>query len=141
VTGALLQWAKALYDALIAEGIKPSLERFEDSRVVRALRVLDSWPFHQSFSLSELVKNTGVSQAQLNRLFITRLGLTPHQYFERRRLRHADRNVLLPYLSIKEVALDLGFRHVSNFSAWFKQSMGMNPNERRDTVPRPTSIM
>jgi len=141
VTGALLQWAKALYDALPSEGIKPSLERFEDSRVVRALLVLDVWPLHQAFSMDQLAKKTAISRVQLDRLFIAKLNMTPHQYFEKRRLRHADRNVLHPALSIKEVALDVGFSHVSSFSAWFKQNMGMNPNERRDTMPRPTSTV
>lgn len=132
VAAALLQWSRAMYDALTAEGIKPNVERFEDERVVRALQVLDGWPLHQAFSLGQLLQITGISRAQLDRLFTLKLGLTARQYFERRRLRHAERSVQRAEHSIKEVAFDVGFRHVSSFSAWFKQNTGVNPNVRRE---------
>jgi len=132
---AFLQWCKAMCHALVSEGIKPSLERFEDERVVRALRVLDGWPLHTTFSQSQLVQQSGISRAQLDRLFTAKLGQTAHQYFNRRRLRHAERSVQIPERSIKEVAFELGFHHVSNFSTWFKQKTGVNPNERRETAP------
>lgn len=134
VGGTLLQWSKALYQVFISEGIKPSLERFEDERVVRALRVLDAWPLHQAFSQRRLVEQAGLSRAQLDRLFSAKLGQTAHQYFNRRRLRHAERLIRLPDQPIKEVAFDVGFRHVSSFSAWFKQNTGVNPNVRRETA-------
>ena len=94
--------------------------------------MLDGWPLHRAFSQSELVQQAGVSRAQLDRLFTAKLGQTPHQYFDRRRLRHAERSLQLPDRPIKEVAFDLGFRHVSSFSAWFKQKTGVNPNARRE---------
>ena len=129
---ALLQWTKTLCHALTVEGITPGMERFEDERVARALRVLDGWPLHRAFSQSQLVGQAGVSRAQLDRLFTAKLGQTPHQYFDRRRLRHAERSLQLPDRPVKEVAFDLGFRHVSSFSAWFKQKTGVNPNARRE---------
>ncbi len=132
--GTLLQWSKALYEVLIAEGVKPSLERFEDDRLVRALRVLDAWPLHQAFSQSRLVEQASLSRAQLDRLFTAKLGQTAHQYFNRRRLSHAERLIRLPDQPIKEVAFDVGFRHVSSFSAWFKQNTGVNPNNRRESA-------
>jgi len=135
VQDVLLQWSKALYHAFTSEGAGPSLERFEDERVVRALRVLDGWPLHRAFSQRQLVEQVGVSRAQLDRLFTAKLGHTACQYFDRRRLRHAQRSVMLADHPIKEVAFDVGFRHVSSFSAWFKQNTGVNPNERRETLP------
>jgi AraC-like DNA-binding protein len=132
VQGSLVQWSKALYQALTSEGIKPGMERFEDERVVRALRALDNWPLHRAFSQSQLVEQVGLSRAQLDRLFAAKLGQTAHQYFNRRRLRHAERQVQIPDQPIKEVAFDVGFRHVSSFSAWFKQNTGVNPHERRE---------
>ncbi len=134
VGGALLQWSKTLYHAFTSEGIHPSLERFEDERLVRALRLLDHWPLHEAFSQRRLVEQTGISRAQLDRLFTLKLGQTAHQYFNRRRLRHAERLVRLKDQPIKEVAFDVGFRHVSSFSAWFKQNTGVKPNERRETA-------
>ena len=137
---SLLQWSKNLYHAFTAEGVKPSLERFADDRVARALRVLDGWPLHRTFSQSQLIEQAGISRAQLDRLFTANLGQTPHQYFDRRRLRNAERSVQLLNRPIKEVAFDLGFRHVSSFSAWFKQKTGANPSARRTNTPSSSAI-
>ncbi len=131
IGSALLKWSRAMARAFAQEEIAPSLERFEDERVVRALRVLDGWPLREAFSLGQLVEITGISRAQLDRLFRTKLGQTPHHYFDRRRLRHAERSIQRPDQPIKEVAFDVGFRHVSSFSAWFKQNTGVNPNVHR----------
>ena len=126
---ALFHWSKALYHAFISEGVSPSLERFEDERVARILRVLDGWPLHMTFSQKQLVQQVGISRAQLDRLLTAKLGQTAHHYFDRRRLHYAERK--LATQPTKEVAFDLGFRHVSSFSAWFKRKTGANPNERR----------
>ena len=127
----LLQWTNALYQAFASEGLKPSLERFEDKRVAQALRVLDSWPLDVPFSLDQLQQKVGVSRTQLDQLFTRKLGVTAHQYFDRKRLIHAERMLRLPDRRIKEIAMELGFHHVSNFSAWFKEKTDVSPNVRK----------
>jgi AraC-like DNA-binding protein len=125
---ALLAWSRALYRAHEAGGIGLNLERFQDERVVRALRVLDGWPLQRAFAMKSFMRATGSSRAQLDRLFTLGLGQTSRQYFDRRRLRHAERNLALPDRSIKEVSFAVGFQHVSSFSAWFKRNTGVYPN-------------
>ena len=56
------------------------------------------------------------------------LGVTPHQYLVRARLRHAARLLADDTRSITDVALDVGFRDLSNFVRTFHRAAGVSPS-------------
>jgi AraC-like DNA-binding protein len=60
-------------------------------------------------------------------LFSNVLGVTPHQYLVRSRLRHAAR--LLPDRdrAITDIAYDVGFGDLSNFVRTFHRAAGVSP--------------
>ena|SRR5437870_6010685 len=60
-------------------------------------------------------------------LFSRVLGVTPHQYLVRSRLRHAARLLADDARSITDVAFDVGFGDLSNFARTFHRAAGVSP--------------
>jgi AraC family transcriptional regulator len=69
----------------------------------------------------------GLSPFHFLRLFAGALGVTPHQYLIRSRLRHAVRLLAQDDQSITDIALDVGFRDLSNFVRTFSRAAGVSP--------------
>ena len=61
------------------------------------------------------------------RLFSGVLGVTPHQYLVRSRLRHAARRLADDGGSITDIAYDVGFGDLSNFVRTFHRAAGVSP--------------
>jgi AraC-like DNA-binding protein len=65
------------------------------------------------------------------RVFASVLGVTPHQYLVRSRLRHAAGLLADEGRSITDVALDVGFADLSNFVRTFHRAAGVSPRAFR----------
>jgi AraC-like DNA-binding protein len=87
---------------------------------------------HRQINLDDAAGQVGVSPFHFLRLFASVLGVTPHQYLLRSRLRHAAR--LLPdrERSITDVAYDVGFADLSNFVRTFHRAAGVSPRRFRE---------
>jgi AraC-like DNA-binding protein len=55
------------------------------------------------------------------------LGVSPHQYLVRSRLRHAARRLADDHGSITDIAFDVGFGDLSNFVRTFHRAAGVSP--------------
>jgi AraC-like DNA-binding protein len=55
------------------------------------------------------------------------IGVTPHQYLVRSRLRHAARRLADEESSITDIAFDVGFGDLSNFVRTFHRAAGVSP--------------
>ena len=62
------------------------------------------------------------------------LGVTPHQYLVRSRLRHAARLLADDARSITDVAFDVGFGDLSNFVRTFHRAAGVSPRRFRQAA-------
>jgi len=69
----------------------------------------------------------GLSPFHFLRVFSGVLGVTPHQYLVRARLRRAARLLADDTRSITDVALDVGFGDLSNFVRTFHRAAGVSP--------------
>jgi AraC-like DNA-binding protein len=69
----------------------------------------------------------GISPFHFLRLFSDVLGVTPHQYLVRSRLRHAARLLADEERSITDIAYDVGFGDLSNFVRTFHRAAGVSP--------------
>ncbi|HEY4729711.1 MAG TPA: AraC family transcriptional regulator, partial [Myxococcales bacterium] len=65
------------------------------------------------------------------RRFAKVLGVTPHQYLVRSRLRRAARLLAEGANSITDVAFDVGFGDLSNFVRTFHRAAGVSPGRFR----------
>jgi AraC-like DNA-binding protein len=77
--------------------------------------------------LEQAAAQTGLSPFHFLRLFSSVLGVTPHQYLVRSRLRHAARLLADDGISITDIAYDVGFGDLSNFVRTFHRAAGISP--------------
>jgi AraC family transcriptional regulator len=102
-------------------------------RAVEAALWIDAHA-HEEIDLSRSAREAGLSPFHFLRVFSRVLGVTPHQYLVRARLRHAARLLCDEDRSISDIALDVGFADLSNFIRTFRRAAGVTPNEFRGTA-------
>ena len=89
---------------------------------------------HRQVDLDDAASAAGISPFHFLRLFAGVLGVTPHQYLVRSRLRHAARLIAREDLPITEVAYDVGFGDLSNFVRTFHRAAGVSPRAFRQAA-------
>ena len=98
-------------------------ERTDDPRVRQAI-----WLMEQSLSspmpLSEVARNVNMSLRHLERRFREAIGMSPHDFSVRLRLRHAHWLTEHTRLQISQIALECGFSDGANFSRRFREVFG-----------------
>lgn len=113
---------------------KPPQARARDRRrAVEAALWLDAHS-HEPIDLDSTAREVGLSSFHFLRLFAAVLGVTPHQYLLRSRLRHAARLLADDARSITDVAFDVGFGDLSNFVRTFHRAAGVSPRRFRQAA-------
>ena len=87
---------------------------------------------HRQLDLEAAAAQAGISPFHFLRLFASVLGVTPHQYLVRSRLRHAARLLAGDGRSITDIAYDVGFGDLSNFVRTFHRAAGISPRKFRE---------
>lgn len=95
-------------------------------RAVEAALWLDA-NSHEDLDLDAAARQAGLSPFHFLRLFRQVLGVTPHQYLIRSRLRRAARLLAEEERSVTDIALDVGFADLSNFVRSFHRAAGVPP--------------
>ncbi|HET9447777.1 MAG TPA: AraC family transcriptional regulator [Steroidobacteraceae bacterium] len=91
---------------------------------------------HEPVDLARAARQAGVSPFHFLRLFARIVGVTPHQYLLRSRLRRAARALAADDRSVSDIALDVGFADLSNFVRTFHRAAGLSPRSFRQAVRR-----
>ena len=99
-------------------------------RAVEAALWIDANSHHQ-IDLDDAAEQAGLSTFHFLRLFSGVLGVTPHQYLVRSRLRHAARLLADDDIAVTDVAYDVGFGDLSNFVRTFHRAAGVSPTKFR----------
>jgi AraC family transcriptional regulator len=86
---------------------------------------------HEPIHLEHVAREAGLSAFHFLRLFARVLGVTPHQFLVRSRLRNAARLLTDKARSITDVAFEVGFGDLSNFVRTFQRAAGMSPSSFR----------
>jgi AraC-like DNA-binding protein len=86
---------------------------------------------HEPIALEGAAREAGLSAFHFLRLFRDVLGVTPHQYLVRSRLRRAARLLAEDERSVTDVAFDVGFGDLSNFVRTFHRAAGVSPRRFR----------
>jgi AraC-like DNA-binding protein len=127
----LCEWLSALSEVLEGRGIRHSGHFGIDERVRMAVDLIHARDLAEPLALETLAAALHISPNHLIRLFRKDLQATPHQFLDRLRIEHAQSRLRQPNTRIKEVAIDLGFKHLSHFSNWFKRHTGKTPQSAR----------
>lgn len=119
--------------AQVLTGRKPSALKVRAAdwrRAVESALWLDAYA-HRAIDLSTLAARAGQSPFHFLRLFGAVIGVSPHQYLVRARLRRAARLLADAERDVTDVALDVGFADLSNFIRTFRRAAGVSPGAFR----------
>jgi AraC family transcriptional regulator len=123
--------ASRFVDIVAGRARSSSRARARDrSRAVEAARWLDAHAAER-VDLASAARAVGLSPFHFLRVFADVLGVTPHQYLVRARLRRAARLLADDSRSITDVAFDVGFGDLSNFVRTFHRAAGVSPRSFR----------
>ena len=86
----------------------------------------------ENIDLEQAAAQAEISPFHFLRLFSSVLGVTPHQYLVRSRLRHAARLLADDEISVTDVAYEVGFADLSNFVRTFHRAAGVSPRRFRE---------
>src|SRR6202163_173574 len=87
---------------------------------------------HRPIDLEDAAGQADISPFHFLRLFANVLGVTPHQYLVRSRLRHGARLLADEDRSVTDIAYDVGFGDLSNFVRTFHRAAGVSPLKFRE---------
>jgi AraC-like DNA-binding protein len=82
---------------------------------------------HEPIDLGKMASPSGLSRFHFLRSFASTLGVTPHQYLVRCRLKRAAQLLAERERAITDVAFDCGFNDLSNFIRTFRRAAGVSP--------------
>lgn len=96
---------------------------------------------HEAIDLESAATEAGLSPFHFLRLFTRVLGVTPHQYLVRARLRRAARLLAEDERPITDVAYDVGFGDLSNFVRTFHRAAHLSPRDFRRLARKNSKIL
>jgi AraC-like DNA-binding protein len=126
---ALTFAARFLATVSDARETPPRVSPRDRRRAVEAALLLDERS-DEPVTLEDLAATLDLSPFHFLRIFRAVLGVTPHQYLVRTRLRQAAR-LLATDASITDIAYDVGFGDLSNFVRTFHRAAGVSPRAFR----------
>lgn len=88
----------------------------------------------EPIALANAAHQAGLTAFHFLRLFSRVLGVSPHQYLVRTRLRLAARMLALPGASVTHTAYAVGFGDLSNFIRTFTRAAGVSPRAFRSAA-------
>jgi AraC family transcriptional regulator len=109
---------------------RAALSARDRKRAVEAALFIDTHA-ERAISLADAARAVELSAFHFLRVFARALGVTPHQYLVRSRLRRAARLLADDQRPITDVALDVGFADLSNFVRTFHRAAGVSPRAFR----------
>jgi AraC-like DNA-binding protein len=119
--------AQRLVEVVSGKAKQPARVTARDRRrAVEAALWIDA-NSHREVELEDAARQAGVSPFHFLRLFSAVLGVTPHQYLLRSRLRHAARLLADDNKPVTDIAYDVGFGDLSNFVRTFHRAAGVSP--------------
>jgi len=128
----------ALSSGAAREPLRPGAR--DRKRAVDAALWLDA-NAHEPLDLERVARVAGVSAFHFLRLFAAVLGVTPHQYLVRARLRRAARLLADAERPITDIAYDVGFGDLSNFVRTFRRAAGVSPRGFRKAAKGERKIL
>ncbi|MFO1109506.1 MAG: AraC family transcriptional regulator [Bradyrhizobium sp.] len=112
---------------------KPAASLRDRRRAVESALWIDA-NSHKPIALDDAASQAGISPFHFLRLFSDVLGVTPHQYLVRSRLRHAARRLADDDSPVTDIAYDVGFGDLSNFVRTFHRVAGASPTQFRQAA-------
>lgn len=91
-----------------------------------ALELIEARLHDPELNLDELAKSCSISKVYLNKLFVRVVGMPPFRYITRARMERA-RYMLMEMCPVGEVARNVGYSDIYQFSRAYKKYYGVSP--------------
>jgi AraC-like DNA-binding protein len=105
------------------------LSKADIDRMMKVEGELTKDIFEPAPTISQLSKMVAISESKLKKDFKLIYGLPVYEYFQKIRMQAAKDKLLSGVHSVKEVALELGYSNLSNFTIAFKKEFGLLPSK------------
>lgn len=125
-----LMFAGRVGELIVGQARGREVSARDRRRAVEAANRIEA-SFADDIDLAILSKESGLSPFHFLRLFSAVIGVTPHQYMIRLRLREAAAMLAGDTRPVTDVALDSGFNDLSNFIRTFHRAAGLSPRRFR----------
>lgn len=109
---------------------RPLENTYDDPRLCTALLLMEQH-LDDELTIENIAMAVGVSRRQLERLFLTFLGMSPGRAYTTLKLRKAYTLLVSTDAPIIEIAQDSGFENASQFSRSFRSTYGLKPSAVR----------
>jgi AraC-like DNA-binding protein len=119
--------AQRLVEVVSGKARKPAKMTARDRRRAVEAALWIEANSHREIELEDVAGRAEVSPFHFLRLFSGVLGVTPHQYLLRSRLRQAARQLADDDKPVTDIAYDVGFNDLSNFVRTFHRAAGVSP--------------
>lgn len=86
----------------------------------------------EEFNFAKMVQNYDISCSHLRKVFKQYTGKSPHQYYLDMKIIRAKELISNTKMSMKEIAIILGFESIHYFSRLFKSKVGIAPSTFRE---------
>ena len=126
-----LQAMRILYDILLRLCKAEFATQSRTFRIISpAVRYLETHFFDPEISNRVLAEQAMISEVYFRRLFKENFGVSPKKYIHNLRIEQA-KNLLKSnsFLSVAQIAEEVGFTSIYQFSAAFKKATGFSPTE------------
>lgn len=113
--------------------------RLTDRRLEKAITIMEK-QIDPPVRISDMAQEIGISERQLERLFLKALGRTPSAFYLNLRLERAHARILGTTESLERIALATGFSSQSHFSRAYKTWCGTSPLAVRNGLNGDVSV-
>ena len=101
--------------------------------LTRALRCIEQM-YMRPLTVEDIARDCHVSPSYLHRLFMARMGATPHAVLMRRRITAAKTLLVNSEEVLADIAWKCGFHSPSYFSDCFRRQVGQSPRDFRKSM-------
>lgn len=101
-----------------------------DMRLIRALQLMEDH-IEDRLAISQIARQSQISQRSLERAFHNKFGMSPSQYYVTLRLDLASEYLTKTDLPILEIALRCGFNSQTQFGRAYKKRFDLTPSVAR----------
>jgi transcriptional regulator GlxA family with amidase domain len=101
-----------------------------DSRILTVLAAVES-DLSKAWTASEMAQLVTLSVSRFEHVFVAERGVSPARLVSQMRLIEAHRLLCRTHLSVREIALNVGFRDRSYFNRSFRAMFGCPPSALR----------
>ncbi len=113
--------------------VKQYIDGLSQANLQEVLDYIDSY-LEQNLSLNELADLVHISPYYFARLFKQSMGVAPHQYVTKCRIKKARQLLAQGNLSILDITQQVGFQSQSHFTTLFRRFLGVTPTKYRRSL-------